>query len=180
MINIQTIAETIEFIYIFLPLGRKKLLHSERQQHISLKRRWIRIVAFFGKWTHIAVVRVHCYSYWFLHYYYSVFFSLIFIFLRFLRSDLSENALFDRSSPLFTYRSLFPYIVRNNILLLLLYVNPLMRLIKPSSHWLGEASTGEVKGIEKASLDDRDRRDNDDDKVQIRVGRENKKRQVHE
>lgn len=50
-----------------------------------------------------------------------------------------------------------------------------MRLIKPSSLRLGVVNTRGVKRIEKASLDDRDRRDNDDDKVQIRVGRENKK-----
>lgn len=51
-----------------------------------------------------------------------------------------------------------------------------MRLIKPSSH--RTEGWGDAGGAaeNRKGLSDRDRRDNDDDKVQIRVGREKKKR----
>lgn len=88
------------------------------------------------------------------------FFLLLFFFPLFIYFFLTSEFIGKRCSA--DLLRPFPYIV---------HINPLMRLIKPSSLWMG-------RGKNRKGLLDRDRRDNDD-KVQIRVGRENKKRYVH-
>lgn len=104
-------------------------------------------------------------SYWFIFFFILLllFFSFYFYSSPLLRLfflfRIYRKALFNRSLP-----RPFPYIVQYP------YINPLMRLIKPSS-----LRRDELRGENrKSSSSDRDRRDND--KVQIRVGREKKGR----
>lgn len=157
-------------------------------QHISLMRRWIRVVAFFGKWTHTSsVYSVGTYLYasalcivrFLLVYFFILLLLLFFFLLLFLFSNSSLLLL------LFFFTSAAEFIgkrcssdLRHGHFPILFniypYINPLMRLIKPSSLRTARCGVG-WGGNRKGPSSDRDLR-RDDDKVQIiRVGREKKK-----